>query len=252
MIDIRELYFSYNRHSGEENTVLNGINLRLDAGEFAALMGANGSGKSTLALCIKGIVKPAGGNIFIDGFDINDEKTSLQAADSVGIVFQNPDNQFISTSVEREIAFGLENRGVSPVEMRKIICEQMDRFSIEEYRMYSPDRLSGGEKQKVLLASVIASDPKYLVLDEATSHLDPHERRRIINLLKDEFDFKKDRGFSVLLITQSPFEALDADRLIIIEGGRVAFDDKPEEVFKNADKLKKMGIRVPLEYELLS
>ena len=252
MIDIRELYFSYNKHSGEENTVLNGINLRLAAGEFAALMGANGSGKSTLALCIKGIVKPTGGNVFIDGYDINDEKTSQEAADSVGIVFQNPDNQFISTSVEREIAFGLENQGVSYSEMERKICEQMDRFLIEEYRRYSPERLSGGEKQKVLLASIMASDPKYLILDEATSHLDPHERKRITRLLRDEFNFKKGRGFSILLITQCPFEALDANRLIIIERGQVAFDDKPDEVFKNADTLKDMGVRVPLEYELLS
>ncbi len=250
MIKIEDLYFSYSIDSKHDNYVLNGLNLKINSGEFVSIMGSNGSGKSTLALCIKGILKPASGNISIDGVDINSKRASYELRNKIGIVFQNPDNQFICTNVEREIAFGLENLSVNRVEMQKRISEQLDKYMIKKYRMNSPETLSGGEKQKVALASVLVTRPKYLILDEATSYLEPTERDNITNFLKKETNEKKDNGFTVIFITQYPFEALISQRLIIMNQGKIIMDDKPHEVFKNVKELNKIGIRTPLEFDM--
>jgi len=250
LIEIKDLYFRYNRDSKKEHYVLNGLNLKIKSGEFVSIMGSNGSGKSTLALCIKGILKPSSGSIYVDGIDITNNKFSGQIKDNIGIVFQNPDNQFISTSVEREIAFGLENLGISKDEMQKRISEQMDRFLIGKIRMNSPETLSGGEKQKIALAAVLISNPKYLIIDEATSYLDPAERKNIINLLKSEFLLKRNDWFTTIFITQHPYEALISKRLIVMDKGKIVIDGEPNEVFKNVKELKKIGIRVPVEFEI--
>ena len=250
MIEIKDLYFRYNRDSEKEHYVLNGLNLKIKTGEFVSIMGSNGSGKSTLALCVKGILKPSSGNIYVDGIDITNNKFSGQIKDNIGIVFQNPDNQFISTSVEREIAFGLENLGISKDEMQKRISEQMDRFLIGKIRMNSPETLSGGEKQKIALAAVLISNPKYLIIDEATSYLDPAERKNIINLLKSEFLLKRNDWFTTIFITQHPYEALISRRLVVMDKGKIVIDGEPNEVFKNVKELKKIGIRVPVEFEI--
>jgi len=250
LIEIKDLYFCYNRDSEKECYVLNGLNLKINSGEFISVMGSNGSGKTTLALCIKGILKPASGDIFVDGIDITDDKLSGQIRNNIGIVFQNPDNQFISTSVEREIAFGLENLGIPKDEMHNRISEQIDKFQIGKVKMNSPETLSGGEKQKIALASVLITNPKYLILDEATSYLDPAERKNLISFLKSEFLLKKNKGFTIIFITQYPYEALISQRLIIMDRGRIVIDGEPNEVFKNVKELKKIGIRIPVEFEI--
>ena len=250
MIEIKDLYFGYNRDSKKEHYVLNGLNLKIKSGEFVSIMGSNGSGKSTLALCVKGILKPSSGSIYVDGIDITNDKFSGQIKDNIGIVFQNPDNQFISTSVEREIAFGLENLGMSKDEMQKRISEQIERFLIGKIRRNSPETLSGGEKQKIAIAAVLISNPKYLIIDEATSYLDPAERKNITNLLKSEFFLKSNDWFTTIFITQYPYEALISRRLIIMDKGRIVIDGKPNEVFRNVKELKKIGIRVPVEFEI--
>ena len=252
MIEIKDLYFGYNGDSKKEHYVLNGLNLKIKSGEFVSIMGSNGSGKSTLALCVKGILKPSSGSIYVDGIDITNDKFSVQIKDNIGIVFQNPDNQFISTSVEREIAFGLENLGISKDEMQKRISEQIDRFLIGKIRMNSPETLSGGEKQKISLAAVLISNPKYLIIDEATSYLDPAERKNITNLLKSEFLLKRNDWFTTIFITQHPYEALISKRLIIMDKGKIVIDGEPNEVFKNVKELKKIGIRVPVEFEIFN
>jgi len=250
LIEIKDLYFGYNRDSKKEHYVLNGLNLKIKSGEFVSIMGSNGSGKSTLALCVKGILKPSSGSIYVDGIDITNDKFSGQIKDNIGIVFQNPDNQFISTSVEREIAFGLENLGMSKDEMQKRISEQIERFLIGKIRRNSPETLSGGEKQKIAIAAVLISNPKYLIIDEATSYLDPAERKNITNLLKSEFFLKRNDWFTTIFITQYPYEALISMRLIIMDKGRIVIDGKPNEVFRNVKELKKIGIRVPVEFEI--
>lgn len=250
MIEIKDLYFGYNRDSKKEHYVLNGLNLKIKSGEFVSIMGSNGSGKSTLALCVKGILKPSSGSIYVDGIDITNDKFSGQIKDNIGIVFQNPDNQFISTSVEREIAFGLENLGMSKDEMQKRISEQIERFLIGKIRRNSPETLSGGEKQKIAIAAVLISNPKYLIIDEATSYLDPAERKNITNLLKSEFFLKRNDWFTTIFITQYPYEALISRRLIIMDKGKIVIDGKPNEVFRNVKELKKIGIRVPVEFEI--
>jgi len=250
LIEIKDLYFGYNRDSKKEHYVLNGLNLKIKSGEFVSIMGSNGSGKSTLALCVKGILKPSSGSIYVDGIDITNDKFSGQIKDNIGIVFQNPDNQFISTSVEREIAFGLENLGMSKDEMQKRISEQIERFLIGKIRRNSPETLSGGEKQKIAIAAVLISNPKYLIIDEATSYLDPAERKNITNLLKSEFFLKRNDWFTTIFITQYPYEALISRRLIIMDKGKIVIDGKPNEVFRNVKELKKIGIRVPVEFEI--
>jgi len=251
LIEIKDLYFSYDTDTEKKNFILNGIDLTIKSGEFVTIMGSNGSGKSSLVLCIKGILKPVSGDIIIDGIDISDEKKSEKVKRDIGIVFQNPDNQFISTSVEREIAFGLENLGISRDEMRRRINEQMQKFNIKKYKNNSPDTLSGGEKQRVSLSSVLVTNPRYIILDEATSYLDPAERESIINFLKEESFLKKARGFTILLITQFPSEALLAERLIIMDEGKIIKDGKPNDIFRNVKELQSMGVRVPVEYEVL-
>jgi len=250
LIEIKDLYFGYNRDSTKEHYVLNGLNLKIKSGEFVSIMGSNGSGKSTLALCVKGILKPSSGSIYVDGIDIANDKLSGHIKDNIGIVFQNPDNQFISTSVEREMAFGLENLGTSKDEMQKRISEQMDRFLIRKIGTNSPETLSGGEKQKIAIAAVLISNPKYLIIDEATSYLDPAERKNITNLLKSEFLLKRNDWFTTIFVTQHPYEALISRRLIIIDKGKIVMDGEPSDVFKNVKELKKIGIRVPLEFEI--
>ena len=251
MIEIKDLYFTYNGEAEKKDYILNGIDLRIESGKFVTIMGSNGSGKSSLALCIKGILMPASGEIFVDGIDMARDKSSESIRRNIGIVFQNPDNQFISTSVERELAFGLENLGIGRDEMERRINEQMEKFNITKFRNSSPERLSGGEKQRVSLSSVLVTKPKYIILDEATSYLDPAERKNILDFLKKEFLLNKSSGFTILLITQFPSETFMSDRLIIMDKGKIVKDGKPDEVFRNVKELQEIGVRVPVEYEIL-
>ncbi len=251
MIEIKDLYFSYNSDLKNHYSALKGINLKIGNGEFVSIMGSNGSGKSTLVLCMKGILKPVSGRICIDDININDEQLLRKMRNNIGIVFQNPDNQFISTSVEREIAFGLENLGIEKDEIIRRIDEIGNKFNLTKFLKNSPETLSGGEKQKVALATILAMDPNYLILDEATSYLDPQSRSNLINLLKDEFILKKNDGFTIILVTQFPNEALVSQRLIIMDKGGIVMDGEPNQIFKkNVGKLKEIGIRVPAEYEI--
>jgi energy-coupling factor transport system ATP-binding protein len=251
LIEIKDLYFSYNSDLKNHYSALKGINLKIGNGEFVSIMGSNGSGKSTLVLCMKGILKPVSGRICIDDININDEQLLRKMRNNIGIVFQNPDNQFISTSVEREIAFGLENLGIEKDEIIRRIDEIGNKFNLTKFLKNSPETLSGGEKQKVALATILAMHPNYLILDEATSYLDPQSRSNLINLLKDEFILKKNDGFTIILVTQFPNEALVSQRLIIMDKGGIVMDGEPNQIFKkNVGKLKEIGIRVPAEYEI--
>lgn len=222
MIEVRSLRFDY-PHTGGSIEALTGITLSVEHGEFVALMGPNGSGKSTLALCLNGVLLPTAGSVRVDGEDSRDQGARWRIRQKVGLVFQNPDNQFITSTVEREIAFGLENLDVPSREIRDRVEEILAAFTLESYRHAAPHNLSGGEKQKVACAAVMAMAPSWIVLDEPASLLDRRGEAQVF----EQIERLRDHGVGVILITQSVREALQADRLILLGDGRVAADRSP-------------------------
>jgi energy-coupling factor transport system ATP-binding protein len=243
MIEIRDLEFSY---PGSMKPVLDSVSFTLHPGERAALMGANGSGKTTLIRCLNGILDPASGSVTVDGLSaLTGSDTLFEIRRRVGLVFQNPDDQMVATSVEREIAFGLENLGLPRDEMIARIDSVLDRFGLSAERHTPPHRLSGGQRQRLALASVVAMQPSYLVLDEPTSLLDPRAQAAFHDLLRAALS---DAG--VLFVTQYPEEALLFDRLIVLDGGRIRWDGPPGSVFENMEALREIGLDVPVSWEL--
>ncbi len=254
MIEIKNVSLKYEAEP-EPVGALNEINLTIGEGEFIAIMGPNGSGKTSLVRCLNALLLPSSGKIVIDGLDTQQPENHLPVRKKVGMVFQNPDNQIVSTSVEREIAFGLENLGVPTKIMHQIVDAILTQFHLEQYRHHPPHLLSGGEKQRLALASVLAMNPKYLVLDEPTSMLDPQGREELLELLKeiksDNAHKKTTEQITIIFVTQFPEEAELADRLIIMNKGEIAYDDPPHVVFQNVSELQKMNLHVPLKYEIL-
>lgn len=248
MIEVIDLVFQY--PSDSQKKVLEGINLKIRDGENLSIMGKNGSGKTTLVKCLNGLNKPTSGRVIVQGMDTSDTSTEVEIKRLVGIVFQNPDNQIVSATVEREIAFGLENLGIPVEEIHQRVNESLRRFDLERYRHRSPHLLSGGEKQLVALASVLAMRPKYLILDEPTSLLDPKGRKEILASIKSLHSENFSKPITTVLITQFPDEAINADRLLILDEGKILFDDKPENVFQHVEELKRIGLDVPIEFEL--
>jgi energy-coupling factor transport system ATP-binding protein len=245
MIEVKDLTFRY--PESDSFCVLRGISFSMDAGEKVALMGANGSGKTTFVRCLNGLLQPSSGEVCVDGFSISDEKSVFEVRRRVGMVFQNPDNQIVSTTVEREIIFGLENLGLPRPEMEKRLNEALERFHLQSYRMVPPHMLSGGERQRLALASVWVMHPRYLVLDEPTSLLHPQGRQEVLQYLNEEMGREK---IGVLMVTQSPEEAMECDRLILMEDGKIARDDLPERVFLGLNASSEKQIAVPVEFEL--
>ncbi len=255
MIDIQDISFYYPSEGDEKVLALEGIDLQIREGEYVAIMGHNGSGKTTLARCLNALLIPQSGKVFVDRLATAEEKNIVTIRKKVGMVFQNPDNQIVSTSVEREIAFGLENLGVATETIRQVVTAILERFDLTRYRKYPPHLLSGGEKQRVALASVFAMNPSYLVLDEPTSMLDPGGRRDLLDLLaeikSDNRTKKTTDQVTIVLITQFPEEALQADRLIVIENSSILFDDEPRIVFQNVERIRDIGLEVPVEFDIL-
>jgi energy-coupling factor transport system ATP-binding protein len=255
MIDIQNINFCYDSHLAEKIPALQQVNLQIREGEYIAIMGHNSSGKTTFARCLNALLIPQSGEVSIDGLPTSDEQNLLSIRKKVGMVFQNPDNQIVSTTVEREVAFGLENLGVPTETIHQVVTSILDRFDLTRYRKYPPHLLSGGEKQRLALASVMAMNPKYLVLDEPTSMLDPKGRRELLALLAEIKSDNSERTtidqITIILITQVPDEALEADRLIIMESGAVLLDDHPKVVFQNVEKIKAIGLEVPIEFEMM-
>jgi len=255
MIDVRNISYYYGSDRQDRVAALDQLSLQIREGEYVAIMGPNSSGKTTLARCLNALLIPQSGQVIIDELGTDDEQNILPIRKKVGMVFQNPDNQIVSTTVEREIAFGLENLGVPTETIHQVVAATLDRFDLERYRKYPPHLLSGGEKQRVALGAVLAMNPKYLVLDEPTSMLDPGGRRELLNLLaeikSDNAEKKTTEQTTIIMITQFPEEALAADRLIIMEKGTIAFDDDPGIVFQNIEQLQQLGLDVPVEYEIM-
>ncbi|MBN1154169.1 ATP-binding cassette domain-containing protein [candidate division KSB1 bacterium] len=255
MIQLNQVSFEYKNDEGNlSELALDGINLEIREGEFIAVMGRNGSGKSTFARCLNALLVPTAGEVIVDHMLTSDRDNLIEIRRKVGMVFQNPDNQIVSTTVEREIAFGLENLGVSTPVMHEVVEGTLRRFRLEEYRKHPPHLLSGGEKQRLALAAVMAMNPKYIVFDEPTAMLDPISQQELLNILYDikseNLKKKTTDQITIIFITQFPEETLRSDRVLILNKGRIAFDDRPEYVFQNIKEIRNMGLDVPIESEI--
>lgn len=247
-IEIKDLTFSYTGTEGEKKTVLKGITLKIKKGGFVAVLGRNGSGKSTLAKHLNAILLPAGGSVRIAGMRSNDESMLINIRKTVGMVFQNPDNQIVANVVEDDIAFAPENLGLPPEEIRKRVDESLKMVGMYEFRNHAPHLLSGGQKQRVAIAGVIAMRPECIVLDEPTAMLDPVGRKEVLRTIRK---LNRDYGITVVLITHHMDEAALSDRLIVMDKGEIAFDGAPQTVFCNVEGLKSIGLSVPETVELL-
>lgn len=245
-----ELEFSYStvdEPSGSEK-ILKNINLEIDKGSFVAILGHNGCGKSTLAKHFNAVLLPSGGKVFVGGIDTADESRLFDIRQRAGMVFQNPDNQIVATVVEEDVAFALENLGVPPDEMRVRVDDALKSVDMYEYRMHSPHQLSGGQKQRVAIAGIIAMRPECIILDEPTAMLDPSGRREVMKTIKQ---LNKEHNITILIITHYMDEAAQAERVIVMDKGKIIMDDAPREVFSRVDELKAVGLDVPQVTELV-
>ena len=228
--------------------VLDDVSLTIEPGSFVAVLGHNGSGKSTLAKHMNAILLPTGGTVYVDGIDTKDESRLLDVRRTVGMVFQNPDNQLVANVVEEDVAFAPENLGVEPSEIRRRVDEALAMVGMTEYAAHAPHLLSGGQKQRVAIAGVIAMRPRCIVMDEPTAMLDPVGRREVLSTIQN---LNAQFGITVVLITHHMDEAAMADRLVVMSDGHVIADGKPKEVFQRVEELKAVGLTVPETTELL-
>lgn len=229
--------------------VLEGFNLEIQQGSFVAILGHNGSGKSTVAKLTNGILFPNKGRVIVDGTETKDDDSIFDVRKKVGMVFQNPDNQIVSSIVEEDVAFGVENLGIEPAECRRRVDEALKTVNMYEWREHSPSKLSGGQKQRVAIAGIIAMRPMCIVLDEPTAMLDPSGRKEVLNTVKM---LNRDEGITIVFITHYMDEAVEADRVVIMNDGEISLDGTPERVFANVEKLKAMGLDVPQSTELIN
>ena len=246
IIEVNNISFEY---ITEEDSfkAIDDLSLNIKEGEFLAIIGHNGSGKSTLSKNLNAILMPTKGNILIDGMDTREEEKLWDIRQTAGMVFQNPDNQIVATVVEEDVAFGPENLGIKPEEIRRRVDESLKSVGIYELRDRQPHLLSGGQKQRVAIAGIIAMKPKCVIFDEATAMLDPSGRKEVMNTIKR---LNKEENISVIHITHFMEEAVDADRVIVMEKGKKVLEGTPKQVFSKIDMLKKIGLDVPYMTEL--
>ena len=251
-IKIENLSFTYKDSEGEGKKALRGVDLEIEKGSFVALLGHNGSGKSTLAKIISAILLPEEGRVVVDGMTVTDEDLSdediLKLHNKVGMVFQNPDNQLVATVVEEDVAFGPENLGIEPEEIRRRVDDAMALMGISEYARHAPSKLSGGQKQRVAIAGLMAMEPQCMILDEATAMLDPRGRKEVMDTV---LRLNREKGITVLHITHHMDEAALADRVVVIDDGRVLLDGTPGEVFSKVGLMQSVGLEVLPQTELL-
>ncbi len=245
IIKTENLHFKY---PGDEDETLRGIDVEIEAGSFVAILGHNGSGKSTLAKHFNGILVPTEGKVYVDGLDTAKEDLMLEIRRTVGMVFQNPDNQIVANVVEEDVAFAPENLGVEPAEIRRRVDDALRQVGMYEYRMHAPHLLSGGQKQRVAIAGVLAMQPRCIVLDEPTAMLDPLGRREVIRTVTG---LCREQGFTIVLITHHMSECIGADRLIVMSEGKIVSDGAPKDVFSQVELLRGEGLSVPATTELL-
>ncbi|MBQ2758719.1 MAG: energy-coupling factor transporter ATPase [Clostridia bacterium] len=241
LIEFNNVSFSYDE---EESKVfaLKNVSFTVDKGEFVVILGHNGSGKSTIAKLSNSIFVPAEGKVSVDGMDTSDEKNEFEIRKKVGVVFQNPDNQIVASIVEEDVAFGPENLAVEPEEIRKRVDDSLKAVGMYEYRMHETHRLSGGQKQRVAIAGIIAMQPDCIVLDEPTAMLDPKGRNEVMNTV---MHLNREMGKSIVFITHFMEEAVNADKVLVVDNGRILLEGTPQEVFSQSKLLYDCGLTVP-------
>lgn len=252
MLVAEQVSFAYKHHEEKDNFIaLKEVSINVKKGEFVVVIGHNGSGKSTLAKHFNAILVPSAGTILVDGIDTKREEQLWDIRQRAGMVFQNPDNQIVATIVEEDVAFGPENMGVPAAEIRSRVDYALETVEMTEYAHHGPHLLSGGQKQRVAIAGILAMKPKCIIFDEPTAMLDPSGRREVINTIKK---LNKEEEITMVLITHFMEEAVDADRVVVMESGKVILEGTPREVFSQVKKLKDIGLDVPemteLAYEL--
>ncbi len=258
LIEFRNVDFSYfvdedleeisSENKNKELKVLENLNLTIEKGTFVAVLGHNGSGKSTIAKLTNGILFADKGQVVVDGQVVKDDDSIFDIRKKVGMVFQNPDNQIVSSIVEEDVAFGVENLGIPSDECRRRVDDALKTVGMYAYREKSPSKLSGGQKQRVAVAGIIAMKPDCIVLDEPTAMLDPSGRREVIETVKK---LNREEGITIVLITHYMDEAVQADRVIVVDDGKIKMDDTPQNVFSKVDEVKSLGLDVPQSTELI-
>ena len=249
MIETKDLTYTYPAPEGEQNPpALRDVTVEIEKGSFTVVLGHNGSGKSTFAKHLNAVLLPGGGTVYVDGMDTRDESLLLEIRRRTGMVFQNPDNQIVANVVEEDVAFGPENLGVPTAEIRRRVDDALAAVGMEQFARHAPHLLSGGQKQRIAIAGILAMEPECIVLDEATAMLDPAGRREVIDTV---LRLNRERGITVVLITHHMDEAESADRVIVMNDGRVAMDGTPREVFAQVERLHELGLAAPDTVELL-
>ena len=249
MIETESLRFAYPADEGGEPVfALRGVDLTIEKGSFVVVLGHNGSGKSTLAKTFNAVLLPAGGKVYVDGMDTLDESLLLAIRQRVGMVFQNPDNQIVANVVEEDVAFAPENLGVPSEDIRRRVDDALKTVGMYDFVRHAPHLLSGGQKQRIAIAGVLAMEPACIVLDEATAMLDPVGRQEVLSTVHR---LNKEKGITVVLITHHMNEAEEADRVVVMDNGKVEMDGTPAEVFTQVADLRHMGLTVPDTVDLL-
>lgn len=234
--------FRYDSDEEKLPPAVENLSLEINKGEFVAVLGHNGSGKSTLAKLSNGLVTPESGDVYVLGMNTKDEENDLKIKQTVGVVFQNPDNQIVATIVEEDVAFGPENLGVEPSEIRRRVDESLKIVGMYKYRLHEPHKLSGGQKQRVAIAGIIAMQPQCIVFDEPTAMLDPEGRRDVMNAMKR---LNKELGITVLFITHYMEEACEAQRIVVMDDAHLVLDGTPSEIFSDVNYIRSLGLDVP-------
>ncbi|MCG8484549.1 MAG: energy-coupling factor transporter ATPase [Clostridia bacterium] len=250
IVEIKELIFEYKKDEDGQNVrALSNINLDIEKGSLTVIIGHNGSGKSTLAKNINALLLPSGGKVYVKGLDTADESKLWDIRQTAGMVFQNPDNQLVSAIVEDDIAFGPENLGIDPQKIRERVEDSLNMVEMGEYKKKAPHLLSGGQKQRIAIAGVIAMRPECIVFDEPTAMLDPHGRKEVMETI---CKLNKDENITIIHITHFMEEAALADRVVVVDHGKIILDGSPKEIFTQVKKLKEIGLEVPMVTELAS
>ncbi|NLN15369.1 MAG: energy-coupling factor transporter ATPase [Tissierellia bacterium] len=252
MIKVDNVVYEYKSYIEDKMVAaVKNLSLEVRKGEFLVVLGHNGSGKSTLAKMMNGLLLPTSGDIYVLGMNTKDEDKIWDIRQKAGIVFQNPDNQIVATIVEEDVAFGPENQGIDPKEIRRRVDEALEIVEMSEYKKHAPHLLSGGQKQRVAIAGILAMKPDCIILDEPTSMLDPTGRIEVMETIKK---LNKEEGKTIILITHYMDEAVQGDRVVVMEEGQIKMEGTPREIFSQVDKIKELGLDVPqvteLAYEL--